>query len=538
MLSLARKLKLIFIFFLLLLFGCSDYKITKIAEELEPGESLPKISVSPSEHDFGPLNADGDYAEVQVEIKNIGFDTLVLDSVYLLDGSSNFTLSSLSVSSLEPEESTFLTLGYDPLTYEINSDFILARSNDPENPEVRVPIGGSGDAPVIKITPEYFDFSSIYIGCDEDLDVVIENVGNVNLEINDLEYFASLPVDFSLYDYESDYGQLPWVILPGDYINLKVNYMPLDSYDDSAYIEILSNDPLNSISVSSHDGLGDYESWNADYFKQEGKVAVDILFVIDNSGSMGSNQTNIKNNFDSFINAFNLAGVDYHIALVTTDEAAFVGDIITPLTSDPILEFNNQVDSIGTHGSPIEKGLYYSFMATYPGGDAAPGSPTGFFRSSSRLVVVYVSDEGDFSSHSSTMTTSDYSSHLLSLKSSSDLVVAHAVAGDYPSGCTSNGGAQFGSGYYDVVSDLGGTFMSICATDWSVTMDTLATDSMAIMSFPLSDTPIEETIEVWVDGVLSSAWTYSSSSNSITFTIAPPENSDVDIRYATWATCE
>ena len=102
---------------------------------------------------------------------------------------------------------------------------------------------------------------------------------------------------------------------------------------------------------------------------------------IDNSGSMGSNQTNIKNNFDSFINAFNLAGVDYHIALVTTDEAAFVGDIITPLTSDPILEFNNQVDSIGTHGSPIEKGLYYSFMATYPGGDAAPGSPTGFFRS-------------------------------------------------------------------------------------------------------------------------------------------------------------
>jgi hypothetical protein len=135
------------------------------------------------------------------------------------------------------------------------------------------------------------------------------------------------------------------------------------------------------------------------------------------------------------------------------------------------------------------------------------------------------------------MTPSDYSSSLLSLKSSSDLVVAHAVAGDSPSGCTTNGGAQFGDGYYDVVGDLGGTFMSICAADWSVTMDTLARDSIALLAFPLSDTPIEDTITITLDGVATSDWTYDSTANSITFTVAPAEGSAIEITYAIWAEC-
>jgi hypothetical protein len=228
------------------------------------------------------------------------------------------------------------------------------------------------------------------------------------------------------------------------------------------------------------------------------------------------------------------------MAMITTDSAEFVGDIISPLTSDPIVEFNAQIDSISTYGSPYEKGLWWSHESTSAGGDAAPGSATGFFRADARLVIVYVSDEPD-NSHmlagsggSSTMVSSDYSAHLLSLKSSSDLISAHAIAGDYPSGCSTNGGAQFGDGYYDVVNDLSGTFMSICASDWSVTMDTLARDSMAMMSFPLSGDPIDGSISVTVDGVPSSDWTYDATANSVSFTVAPADESDIDISYANW----
>ena len=368
--------------------------------------------------------------------------------------------------------------------------------------------------------------------------IEVGNIGNSNLIISDIEFFASLPVDFSMQDYVLDWGELPLTIPPGGTIDLNVDYLPLDLLDDASYLEITSNDPATPVAYADQDGLGEVESWVTDSFTQDGTVDVDILFVIDNSGSMGSNQTNIKNNFDAFMNAFNAAGVSYQVALITTDSSDFVGSIITNTTPDPVTEFNSQIDSIGTSGSAHEKGLWYAYESTTTG-DASSGSTTGFFRSSARLVVVYVSDEPDWSHQttsgggSTTMTPSDYSASLLSLKSSSDLVIAHAIAGDYPSGCTANGGAQFGDGYYDVVTDLGGTFMSICASDWSTTMDTLARESLARLGFALSQKPIEDTIEVTVDGVISFDWTYESSSNMIIFNVSPGDGSSIDITYGT-----
>ena len=528
----------------ILLSGCSDYKLSVLPEEVDPGTLAPEIEVTPLEHDFGALNADGETGDVVISISNYGNDTLILDDIYLMSGSSNFSISSIAASYLEPYESTDLIVSYDPNTYESNSDTVKIISNDEDESEVLVLLGGTGDAPVISITPEYYDFGNIFLGCDDNLLVTIGNVGNANLKVSDLEYFSSLPVDFELEEYEALYGPLPWTIAPGDIIDLFIQYTPLDIYDDSAYVEVTSNDPLDPVVESIHDGMGAYESYVTDNFEQDGDASVDILFIVDNSGSMSSNQTNLKNNFDDFMSVFVGAGVDYHVAVITTDDAGFVGDIISPLTPDPITEFGNQIDSVGYHGSPYEKGLWYSYEATSMGADAGPGSSTGFFREDARLVIVYVSDEPDFShstvSHggSSTMVPSDYSSHLLSLKSSSALVTAHAVAGDYPSGCSTNGGAQFGDGYYDVVSDLGGTFMSICAADWSVTMDTLARESIAGISFLLSEDPIVDTISVEVNGTISSDWSYDASLNSIIFSVAPEDEDLVDISYAVWADCD
>ena len=535
--------KLVGIVSMMLLAACSDYNLQKFEPPVEPGVVAPEIEVSPLSHDFGAISAGSETADAVITIENIGNGDLDLNSIYLQNGSSNFSISAMPADLVEPSNSVELIVTYSPGTYEFNSDAISIISNDEDEPEVVVILDGSGDAPIITVNPNYHDFGTLYLGCDEEIEIDIGNIGNSNLIISDLEYFATIPVDFSLLDYEIDYGALPITIPPGDSIQLTVDYIPLDVLDDSAYVEISSNDPATPIATADHDGMGDYEAWILDNFNQDGTVAVDILFVIDNSGSMGSNQTNIKNNFDAFMSAFNAAGVSYQVALITTDSADFVGGVITNSTVDPVTEFNDQIDSIGTRGSAYEKGLWYAYEST-TSGDASPGSSTGFFRSDARLVVVYVSDEPDFSHQtygsggSTTMVPSDYSTSLLSLKSSSDLVVAHAIAGDYPSGCTTNGGAQFGDGYYDVVNDLSGTFMSICASDWSVTMDTLARDSMAILSFPLSESPIEDTITVSVDGVLSSDWIYDSSANSITFTVAPADGSSIDVQYALWSTCE
>ncbi len=49
----------------------------------------------------------------------------------------------------------------------------------------------------------------------------------------------------------------------------------------------------------------------------EGKI--DILWVVDNSGSMIEEQENLANNFQSFIASFNSKGYEYQMSVITTD---------------------------------------------------------------------------------------------------------------------------------------------------------------------------------------------------------------------------
>jgi hypothetical protein len=52
--------------------------------------------------------------------------------------------------------------------------------------------------------------------------------------------------------------------------------------------------------------------------KEQRCEKIDVLFVIDNSGSMGQEQTNLIANFPQFINVLNNSGLDYRVAVTTT----------------------------------------------------------------------------------------------------------------------------------------------------------------------------------------------------------------------------
>lgn len=69
------------------------------------------------------------------------------------------------------------------------------------------------------------------------------------------------------------------------------------------------------------DGGGTADS-SDDGTNQDGCEAVDFLFVIDNSGSMGDNQQNLVNSFPGFISAIQntvAEAQDYHVMVVKTD---------------------------------------------------------------------------------------------------------------------------------------------------------------------------------------------------------------------------
>jgi len=69
------------------------------------------------------------------------------------------------------------------------------------------------------------------------------------------------------------------------------------------------------------DGGGTADS-SDDGVNSDGCEAVDFLFVIDNSGSMGDNQQNLVNSFPGFITAIQntvAEAMDYHVMVVKTD---------------------------------------------------------------------------------------------------------------------------------------------------------------------------------------------------------------------------
>jgi hypothetical protein len=87
---------------------------------------------------------------------------------------------------------------------------------------------------------------------------------------------------------------------------------------------------------------------------------------------------------------------------------------------------------------------------------------------------------------------------------------------------------------------MSGTSLSICSADWGTPMEQLAVESMVNNTFNLSDNnPVEQTIEVSVNGVLSYSWTYDSIYNTIIFDVMsiPQNGQTIEINYAIFGEC-
>jgi len=498
---------------------------------------IPEIEVDPLSVDFGSVYVYGASAVEKVKVSNVGTGKLLINSISLQKGVL-FSWNPLTNNVIDPGVSVDLEVVYTPIAYAPDTDELSIGSNDPNQALSVVFLEGWGSAPQLEIYPDPYDFGTEYLECDKERAIDLKNVGDADLEITNVEYFTSFPNHFSIdYDFGVN-GQFPWIIPGGSWNSVYLEYLPLAITVDSSFIKVHSDDPQIPIAISYQYGQGAYYSSVMDTFNQSAVMMSDILFIIDNSCSMGGWQTHVATNFDSFITVFQNSGVDFHIATITTDQSTFVGSIIDTNTIDPIAEFNTQAH-VGTYGSGWEMGLDMAYDALHPGGDAAPGSV--FERTDAKMSLIFVSDEPDSSQHFSNAL--DYSAYFKTVKLSSSRIIAHAVGGDCPSGCympytnqygyTYNSWASCGNGYDDVVTDMGGTYLSMCDTDWGLKMETLAKDSIVKSFFELSDTPVQSTIEVVVDGVLTGNWTFDPLINSVVFDPAhiPVSGSIIDISY-------
>lgn len=305
---------------------------------------------------------------------------------------------------------------------------------------------------------------------------------------------------------------------------------------------------------SSFSVLSDSSSFQQTAVFQPRKL--DVLFVVDNSGSMSSSQTNLANNFSSFIDRFISKGYDFKIAVATTD--AFYGEQF--LTSSCSLCNANQARfRSGVTPTPVyvidknnfDLGLTFEvnrlkseFSSNVTVGITGSGDErafssikavlnsslnSGFHRTDAYLAIVIVSDEEDFSQDSISMNESYSNPGLHTVASYHDFL--NSFTTDYSVSTISildetcraslGAGRKIGQRYMQLADLTGGTKNSLCsAFDTSLDNISATIEASQATVYQLNKKPIISSIRVMINGVLipqdaSNGWTYNAATNTV-----------------------
>lgn len=375
----------------------------------------------------------------------------------------------------------------------------------------------SGD---LRASPDFIDYGLVKEQTEFAQTVIVSNDGGQAAEIRGLRLEpADAPFRFTE---EIPTTESPWVVERGSYQAIELAFAPVVNgvKDGQLVIETSVGDLLVDLTGHGyHTTLDDYE--------QGGTVGgkADILFIVDNSGSMSEEQTKLGQSFNTFINWLVGGEVDYRIALTTTDmdatgaQGAFVASGSNPrildMTTPDIATVFAQNVNVGIGGSADEKGLAAASTAVSPA--MLAGANAGFLRDDARLYVVWVTDEDDASSG----TPASHQNAIVAAKGGDpDQVFFAAIAGPdsiFDFSCID---ASPATRYVNILNATGGLRGSICDADFGVTLQDLAFEvTSAGGTFQLTELPDPMTIQVMVDGIpqATTTWTYITTQNAIAF---------------------
>lgn len=511
--------------------GCQDTTFYKVDDE------NPEIVVYPEQINFGHIRSGYESGVENFIVMNAGNDVLSIDNPVVVLGEDRFKLDGPEVITLSPEEYVEYTVTYVPETYEENYGTIEILSSDSNEELSYVGLAGFGDAPVISISPEDVDYGDISLGCDNEERITIKNEGNLNLVVESVLQLVNQPVDILL-----EYGSLsdpPWELEPETSLDFLVSYIPQDVGYDESIISIKSNDPIRPEVEAIQMGNTDYLQTFTEAWQQEPVPVVDIIWVIDDSGSMSIFQSMLAQQMTDFMDQFLIANPDFHMGFITTSDHTWQSQTqdlwIDRYHPDAVGWSSSVITGIGVYGSGMERGIEMAANALQDNNVAGPNS--SFYRENASLAIIYLSDEPDFSSGS----WQNYTWFFDGLKPSVDAVKMYGVISDYPAGCeyvTPTGYSrqlQPGYGYYEIINYYNGSWYSICAPDWGVQLKDLADQVSETAVFQLSETDIiESSIEVFVNGQKTEEWIYDVAINSVIFdeNAVPSEGQTIEITYA------
>ena len=498
------------------LLGCSDTIINEVKQ--------PEIIVAPATLEFGHLLSGHESRMRTVTIANGGTADLVVERIeiqgdnYTVD-TNGFTVDSGGYYQIE--------VTYDPVTFEHNTGYLDIYLEGDEVASEGVWLDGYGDAPIINVSPLEIDFGAPLLGCEPRQEITIENNGNIDLVVEKIDLMSTIPQEIDL-----SFGTLPdfpWIIPPQGRLSYYIDYLPLDEVNDELTYEVVSSDPQTPLLDSRALGAAVLSNETIQRWIQQQQLVVDIIWVIDNSGSMAAIQSTLGINMNMFMTSFLQYYPDFQMAFITTDSPFFSGVPITNSTIDPTTVAFDTIDAIGTRGNGNEQG------AAMLKDCLEFGDCQNWIRPNAALVAIFVSDEYD----GSPLPWTDYVAAYDAIKP--NMFTPYGIIGDVPGGCIAPNGRRIipGMGYYEIIEHYLGQWWSICNEDWGDQMEEVAELISIQTNFPLDhDDPVIDTIVVWVNGQQTNrGWIYDPNSNSIVFDgvdAAPNPGDTLEVSYATW----
>ncbi|MBT7611041.1 MAG: VWA domain-containing protein [Bacteriovoracaceae bacterium] len=280
-----------------------------------------------------------------------------------------------------------------------------------------------------------------------------------------------------------------------------------------------------------------------DLYIQNSEQKVDILWIIDNSGSMEGEQSDLASNFGTFINDFLMQSIDFKMAITTTDSNisfsqydgkdgqnacnnSYLTSSYAAANEEDFKDRFSNCINVGTDGSGTEKGLNGAERYLERHGAT-------FLRPDAFLIIMILSDEEDKSSKSVQEYVNQYSSFkdenagLIKVYS-----IINSTTGDIQSQYES-----IGTRYKQISTLSNGVFASI-RSQFSQTLGLFSTGILTLLSsFPLSENPStdpnHDDIFVQVNGVSASEYVFDPYANTIQFNIGyvPATDSIIQIEY-------
>lgn len=360
--------------------------------------------------------------------------------------------------------------------------------------------------PRLTVYPDELNFGFVATGCSTPPALVsLFSVGAVPVDVTSVATgpcFGDFLVDSALTP--------PFSLAVGETGGLSPRFRAEDLGKHNCTRLIHSTDPTDPVHALRMKAETVASTHISEIFEGHSNTIVDVLFIVDDSGSMGEEQQNLAANLGAFIEAANAWGADYRIGVTTTDlglGGALQGspEVVTPETWESFL--GNVI--VGTNGSGFEQGLASAALAL--------GGPfKKYLREEATLVIIFVSDEDDFSPDEALSYLGIYYN---AKGGNPSLLTAYAIVGP-PDGCSNTAGnADPGIRYIKVAEQSGGGFESICKTDFSQALTNIGEGAFGPKAlFSLGGVARPETVVVKVNGaVCTEGWSLSASGKSIKF---------------------